>query len=75
MVGVVVPAVGMPEPLEGMETRAEPEAVGLGEGLGVGVGVAVWPEGEEVRAGSSDSPAAMTTKERLRVWRIPLASV
>ena len=41
MVGVVVPAVGMPEPLEGMETRAEPEAVGLGEGLGVGVGVAV----------------------------------
>lgn len=70
MVGETEPATGTPELVEGTETRADPLAVGLGVGEALGVA-----EGDEVRAGKSDSPAAITTNERLKVCSMPAASL
>ena len=70
MVGETAPATGTPELVDGTETRADPLAVGVGDGLALGVA-----DGEDVRAGRSDSPAAMTTNERLKVCKTPAASL
>lgn len=80
--GVKVPDSGTADSVEGRLTLAEAEELGVGESFLVGVGEAETlpvgvkdPEGVEVKAGKSLSPAASTVKDLVIFLKVPPASL